>query len=82
MTIRYLLCPGHVRSKGDGQVHYIPAMTLAHLYSVKMSECVILPGNRTPWDSRARETWLARADLGEVIALRPRYDGDYTLPAN
>lgn len=82
MTIRYLLCPGPVRSKRDGQVHHVPAMQLAHLYGVQLSECAILPGNRTPWDSRARETWLARANRGEVIALRPRYDGDYTLPAN
>jgi hypothetical protein len=76
---RYLLCPDDVRSRTNGQVHYVPAMTLASLYGVQLSECVILPGTRTPDDRAMREAWLARAGAGEIVALWPREDGDYRL---
>lgn len=81
MTFRYLLCPGSVRSRTDGQSHFIHARQLAFLYGVPMNECVVLPSG---WDNRAkerhREGLLARVDSGDLIALYPRRDGDYTLP--
>jgi hypothetical protein len=77
MNARYLLCPGDVQSRTDGQVHYVPALQLVHLYGVQLSDCIILPGNRTPMDRRLREAWLARAAAGEIVALWPREDGDY-----
>jgi hypothetical protein len=80
MKPRYLLCPGDVRSRTSGQVHYVPAMTLASLYGVQVSDCVILPGTRTPADRAMREAWLARAEACEIVALRPREDGDYLRP--
>lgn len=60
MTARYLLCPGNVRSRRDGQAHYVPAMQLATLYSVPFADCVILPGTRTPMD-RLMRNWSERA---------------------
>lgn len=79
MTARYLLCPGPVRSKADGQVHHVPAMRLAALYGVPLSACAILPGSR-PGDRLLRDAMLARVARGELVALHPRYDGDYRLP--
>lgn len=79
---RYLLIPGHVRSKADGDRHYISAIELAHLYRVPMSDCVVLPEPEPGalGGGRRRTELLARADAGELIALRPRFDGSYRLP--
>lgn len=78
MTVRYLLCPGPVRSRSDGQVHHVSAPELARLYGVAMADCVALPGR--PGDRPLRDTLLARAARGELVYLHPRYDGDYRLP--
>lgn len=81
MTRRYLLCPGFVRSRTDGQQHFIHARQIAFLYGVRWDECVVLPsGWDDPAEERHRENLLARARRGELIALHPRYDGNYTLP--
>ncbi len=78
MTARYLLCPGLVRSRTDGDRHYVSARQLAHLYGVSMDECLVLP-NDNEWASRMKSRYLlARTDL---IHLMPRSNGDYTLPA-
>lgn len=39
--VRYVLCPGMVISRNDGQQHYIGAMALARLYGVDPKECEI-----------------------------------------
>ena len=39
MRPKYLLCPGEIRSKNDGDFHYISAGRLIALYGVKASEC-------------------------------------------
>ncbi len=67
---RYLVCPGWVMSRTDGDRHWIGASQLMQLYGVSPAECVIarngivLPAYR-------------RADL---IDLHVRYSGDYSLP--
>lgn len=80
MTARYLLFPGSVRSIIDGQVHHVTAPALARLYGVPLSDCVALPCR--PGDSALRDTLLARAARGELVALHPRADGAYSVPAN
>lgn len=66
---KYLLLPGSVISRRDGQPHYISAGALMHLYNVPMSACVIfkpLPrGAADPYEG--------------LVKLAPRYNGDYTL---
>ena len=66
MAIKYVLCPGPVMSKSDGQWHHIDARTLARLYGVPMSECVV-------YDPRRQVESLG------LIRLTPRYHGDYTV---
>lgn len=68
---KWLLCPGPVMSKTDGQIHQVGARQLAQLYGVPMSECVTRPSR---WIDRG---WRQPFGLTE---LHPRYDGDYTLP--
>lgn len=60
---KYLVCPGYVTSRHDGDRHYIGAESLMHLYGVKQEECVV-------WDGFSR--WPE-----DLIPLRPRFRGDY-----
>lgn len=39
MKPKYLLCPGEIRSKNDGDLHYISARRLIELYGVDPREC-------------------------------------------
>lgn len=72
MSRRYVLCPGIVTSKSDGQRHYVGPAQLARLYGVPFSECVIFPQ-----EYAQVRGWL---DPPGAVYLRPRYDGDYSLP--
>ena len=62
---RYAVIPGWIRSKYDGELHYIDAPTLMSLYRVKPSECIV--------SSPSRNT-------EGLIMLRPRYNGVYNVP--
>lgn len=75
-TARYLLCPGPVHSRVDGQVHHVGAAELMRLYGAKPAECVVMPsgpGGLLDWA-------LGCLERGELIALHPRFDGEYRLP--
>lgn len=80
MTARYLLCSGAVRSRNDGQLHEVGAKQLAMLYGVSMSECAVLPEPNSRDSAMRRIQLQVRAWAGELIVLRPRYDGRYKLP--
>ena len=71
---RFVLHPGDVISRTDGQRHYVGVLQLSKLYGVPMANCVIYPGRDDP----RRLYW--RDPVG-AIHLHPRYDGDYSLPA-
>lgn len=72
--VRYVLCPGMVTSRYDGQDHYVSARQLARLYGVDMKLCVIFATN--PGRSLSED----RSRYPGLIFLGPRYNGDYTLP--
>lgn len=64
---RYLVCPGWIESKSDGERHFIDANTLMRLYGVNPEMCLV----ESPiHDMRFR---------GPLIRLEPRYNGDYSL---
>lgn len=71
---KYMLHPGRVISKADGQEHYIQADQLARLYGVPLRECEIV--------AQSDALYQAHAERKDVIHLYPRFNGDYTLPAN
>jgi len=71
MNKHYLVVPGIVRSKNDGQYHYIDATKLIHLYKVDPKRCVVYDKN-IPVE--------VYNQFGKLIRLSPRDSGDYSLP--
>ncbi len=71
---KYVLHPGYVTSKADGDRHYINAKQLADLYRIKLTECHIIMDDYPDFQSRMDET-------RHLIHLYPRFDGDYVIPS-
>jgi hypothetical protein len=61
--VRFLVCPGPVTSKNDGDKHYITAQQLIRLYRLR-------PGTFYVYEE-GKEYAL------DLIQCGPRYDGDY-----
>lgn len=73
---KYIVCPGEVTSRTDGQRHYIGAMRLMKLYGVNPQECEIY--EPAPWWPRSyykQANWQYKG----AILLEPRFDGNYTI---
>lgn len=66
---RYVLHPGFVRSRNDGERHWISFDRLAELYHLPLHDC-------SAYVSPAEEA----SGVIEVIHLFPRDNGDYSLP--
>lgn len=68
--IKYVLIPGHILSRTDGDEHYISAAKLAELYGVDLKECDV--------------KYYDQRDFGktfeDLIKLTPRSDGNYRIP--
>lgn len=71
--VKYLVIGGTVISKLDGQEHYVNARELCRLYQIDPRECILMEETDSVLKTRAM-------GLKRVIILRPRYDGNYTLP--
>ena len=71
--IKYGIHPGYIRSRIDGDIHWISATKLMQLYEVNPDECIVIYKNRP---DLVRSIGL---DLGKLIHLYPRYDGNYNL---
>ncbi len=67
---RFIVHPGFVWSKSDGQQHFISASKLANLYGVNMRECIVISPDRT--EDKLGFEWRE----GD-IDLYPRTDGKY-----
>jgi hypothetical protein len=78
---KYALHPGPVTSKTDGDRHFIDARTLAFLYRVRPSECVVVPWQAQPRSEREHQLLLERIERMDLVHLYPRLDGNYTLPS-
>lgn len=76
MKPKYVICPGEVISKTDGQTHYIGAMQLMHLYGVDLRECEIY--EPAQWWPRSYYMEAEERTRG-LPRLGPRYDGNYEL---
>jgi len=61
--IKYVICPDYMKSKNDGDIHYIGYSRLIELYSVNPAECV----KYNDYDN-----------FDNLIHLYPRYSGEYT----
>lgn len=67
---RYILFPGRVRSRTDGDIHFVGAVKLARLYGVPLDKCLVVRGDNYRYYKK----------LPGDICLFPRSDGNYKLP--
>ena len=65
-AIVYVLCPGYVVSRTDGQAHYVEASELSRLYGLRPTDRVMI----------LLDTHGYRR-LPDEIILEPRSDGNY-----
>ena len=63
--IKYLLFPGLIRSRHDGERHFISKEKLIRLYKVRPEECIVF------------EKGISRKRISKLIPLSPRFYGDY-----
>lgn len=73
--LRYAVVPGPLSIAGGhpDDFHFMNARELMRLYNVNPAECIVL----RPGDDRAVR---GLAERRQLIVLRPRADGNYTLP--
>ena len=69
---RYVLMPGDVMSKIDGDISFVSSHQLARLYHVPYAMCLVV-------DREAQQYFHPGP---RDILLKPRYDGNYTLPTS
>lgn len=64
---RYIIHPGKIQSKNDGEIHFIGFRRLVDLYHIDPSECIDASiTHQSLWPKDARH-------------LYPNCDGNYTL---
>lgn len=75
--LKWVVFPGRVRSRTDGDEHYVGAAQLMRLYGVRPQECMVADpvGSRAVYAATVRD-----ADRLGLVPLVPRGDGNYTLP--
>jgi len=66
--IKYVLHPSKVRSREDGNLHFIDAPQLAGLWGVKLGQCAVV------LESEVHSPWLRREG---VVHLYPDASGVY-----
>ena len=66
---KYIVRPGCVTSRSDGDRHYISAGMLMHLHQVQISECVIIRNKE--------DLYKLKGFRRNLINLIPRADGRY-----
>lgn len=69
MKKKYIVYPGYVNSRIDGQRHFIDAGKLMSLYKVNPKECIVVEYKRKLEGYREED----------FISLYPRYSGNYTI---
>ena len=68
---KYIVIGGYVISRHDCDKHYVNANRLMELYRVAPGDCITY--------ENISEVPMIR-NLDDFIVLRPREDGDYSLP--
>lgn len=70
---RYIVRPGYVTSKSDGQEHFITSEMLIRLHGVRRKDCIVVPCNTVT----SRPSFFTEQQMRNMTILQPRYDGDY-----
>ena len=76
MKLKYVIYPGMVRSRTDGQYHYIGSRKLMGLYGVDPSECVVFDP-ATWWPTSFYR--MAEEDHKGLVKLMPQESGVYDV---
>lgn len=76
---KYLIAPGMVTSKVDGDRHHVGASQLMMLYNVSPLDCIVLPPS-APTNFLVRRELIDRVIAGELVALTPQFSGVYEIP--
>lgn len=71
MKKKYVVYPGVIKSRFDGDRHYISAYKVMELYKVNPEECALI--------SDDRPDIILGLNLNHLIPLYPRNDGRYEL---
>lgn len=70
MKKQYIVYPGFIHSRNDGDLHYISFGRLMRLYNVHPHECI----------NASVKGILNGMDITDKIQLFPDYSGKYELP--
>lgn len=71
---RYIVHPGWITSRADGDRHFIRAGQLIRLYGISINECLVCA------HCQGRKMLPCMASTPGYVDLWPRYSGDYTRP--
>lgn len=78
---RYLVRPGRVMSKNDGDIHYIGARQLMHLHGVDPRECIVIPGGEEWPPGFGHLATEEQRQAAGLTLLEPMYHGNYGVPS-
>jgi hypothetical protein len=70
--LKYIVYDGEVKSKKDGDIHYISHQQVIRLFGVNPIECLLV--NRPDWFRGYAPEFLKTLRI-----LQPKQDGDYNL---
>lgn len=68
----YIVRGGFVRSKNDGQIHFVSARKVAKLYKVPSEACIFPKEHEL-------DSEIQKGFTNKLTSLRPRNDGKYQL---
>lgn len=77
---KYLIIPGKVRSKTDGEIHYVSAGKLMYLYGVVETDCVIYDNSKAERLGIEVYERLNEKLFENLIRLSPKSNGIYKTP--
>lgn len=70
--VKYIVYDGKVKSKNDGDIHYISHQQVIRLFGVNPTECLLV--NRPDWFRGYSKEFLETLKV-----LQPKQNGDYSL---
>lgn len=74
--MKYVVVGDYVRSKKDGQLHYVNARTLCDLYKIDWRECKLFETIDRTFNTQFH---AYMRQYPKLQVLTPRYKGDYSL---
>lgn len=69
---RFLLVPGYIKSRNDGDIHFVGVSELLYLYQCKIEDCVVMSS-----DNHSFRDIKAYAVTHELRILKPLDSGAY-----